>query len=304
MRTLSVVSRDPLMTARMRRLLDGGLDLLPLGSLQEAVAPNAAGVSDVLLVDFGSAFVSPDDLGAVHAQPGRPFLVGLVPAESPNPPGVERCDLVLSRELPDPPLRAAIEQGLRVRRLAREVASFRQHRARSEGAVPSPLAVLLRDEEGRYRVRGQRGLDPVRTEFLRLDPTEGLAAWFRQHARLAVRPELEREPEWLDAGRELALLGGEVAVPLWVQAKLVGILTLGPRVTGQPYSGEDLERLFTLASHVAMAVEDIVLFNTVRAQHGFIEQVLAHLECGAITIDATARVTRFETVQSGRELRL
>ena len=82
-------------------------------------------------------------------------------------------------------------------------------------------------------------------------------------------------------------------MPLWVQAKLVGILVLGPRVTGQPYGSEDLERLFTLASQVAMAVEDISLFNTVRAQHGFIEQVLTHLQSGAITIDAPGRVTRF-----------
>ena len=42
-----------------------------------------------------------------------------------------------------------------------------------------------------------------------------------------------------------------------------------------------------------MAVEDITLFNTVRAQHGFIEQVLTHLQSGAITIDAAGRVTRF-----------
>jgi nitrogen fixation/metabolism regulation signal transduction histidine kinase len=48
-----------------------------------------------------------------------------------------------------------------------------------------------------------------------------------------------------------------------------------------------------LASQVAMAVEDISLFNTVRAQHGFIEQVLTHLQSGAITIDAAGRVTRF-----------
>ena len=68
---------------------------------------------------------------------------------------------------------------------------------------------------------------------------------------------------------------------------------LGPRVTGQPYGSEDLERLFTLASQVAMAVEDISLFNTVRAQHSFIEQVLTHLQSGAITIGTPGRVTRF-----------
>ena len=50
-------------------------------------------------------------------------------------------------------------------------------------------------------------------------------------------------------GSPLAILGA-------VAGSVVGILALGPRVTGQPYAGEDLERLFTLASQVAMAVED------------------------------------------------
>ena len=158
---------------------------------------------------------------------------------------------------------------------------------------PGRAALLLADGEHRYRVRGHRGLDPELARELRLSAEDGLPAWFRRQARPALRPELEREPEWLDAARELAVLGGEVAVPLWVQAQLVGILVLGPRVTGQPYAGEDLERLFTLASQVAIAVEDIALFNTVRAQHRFIEQVLAHLQSGAVTIDATGRVTLF-----------
>ncbi|HEV8310434.1 MAG TPA: GAF domain-containing protein [Methylomirabilota bacterium] len=158
---------------------------------------------------------------------------------------------------------------------------------------PGRAALLLEDHDHRYRVRGRRGLDAAVADHLRLDPAEGLPAWFRRHARPAVRVELERQPEWLEATRELAALGGEVAVPLWVQAKLVGVLALGPRVTGQPYVGEDLERLFTLASQVAVAVEDISLFNTVRAQHSFIEQVLAHLQSGAITLDAGGRVTLF-----------
>jgi two-component system, NtrC family, sensor histidine kinase AtoS len=158
---------------------------------------------------------------------------------------------------------------------------------------PGRAALLLPDDERRYRVRGQRGLDPALTDHVRLTAGDGLPAWFRQHARPASRHELARDPECVDAARELAVLGGEVAVPLWVQGKLVGILILGPRVTGLPYAGEDLERLFTLASQVAVAVEDISLFNTVRAQASFIEQVLAHLQSGAITIDAATRITLF-----------
>ena len=283
--------------------------------------------------------MDPDELAAAAAVASRPFLVGLLAPDEPVPPGADRCDLALPRDTPDAPLRLAIDQGLRMRRLELEVASLRRDRARREPIAPTAtnghgsstalgtvlkelgkllsahfdiervveffldaitelvrpgrVALLLVDDEHRYRPRGFRGLDPDLAARLRLESGEGLADWFRQHVRLAVRGELEREPDWLEAARELALLGGEVAVPLWAQAKLVGILVLGPRVTGQPYGSEDLERLFTLASQVAMAVEDIALFNTVRAQHSFIEQVLTHLQSGAITIDASGRVTRF-----------
>ncbi len=340
MRTVRVLSRDAGLAARLRRLLNGRLDFGVGGSLSRALEPGAAGQADVLLLDFGSANVDPDELAAAAAIASRPFLVGLLAPDDPVPPGADRCDLALPRDTPDAPLRLAIDQGLRMRRLELEVASLRRDRTRREPALapaaanghgsstvlgtvlkdlgkllsahfdiervveffldaitelvrPGRVALLLVDDEHRYRPRGFRGLDPDLAERLRLESGEGLADWFRQHVRLAVRGELEREPDWLDAARELALLGGEVAVPLWVQAKLVGILVLGPRVTGQPYGSEDLERLFTLASQVAMAVEDISLFNTVRAQHSFIEQVLTHLQSGAITIDASERVTRF-----------
>jgi PAS domain S-box-containing protein len=341
MKSVRVVSRDPVLTARLRRIANGHLvDVGTSASFGEALTPGVAGPVEVLLVDFGSARVDVEGLSSAAGATPRPFLVGLVDGNDPVPSGADRCDLVLPRELPDAALRLAIEHGLRVRRLELEIASLRRDRTRRESsALPSPangygnptalgtvlkelgkllaahfdiervveffldaiaelvrpgrVALLLVDDDHRYRLRGFRGLDPGLAERLRLESGEGLAAWFRQHVRLAMRAELEREPEWLEAARELALLGGDVAVPLSVQAKLVGILVLGPRITGQPYGAEDLERLFTLGSQVAMAFEDITLFNTVRSQHGFIEQVLAHLQSGAITIDAAGRVTRF-----------
>ena len=340
MRTVRVLSRDTALAARLRRLLNGSLDLRAGATLAQALEPTAAGQADVLLVDFAAADVDADQLAAAASAPGRPFLVGLLPPDAPVPPGADRCDLAVTRDIPDAALRLAVEQGLRTRRLELEIASLRRDRPRREAmaAPPAPsvpgspaalgmvlkelgkllathfdiervveffldaitelvrpgrVALLLADDERRFRPRGVRGLHPELAERLRLESGEGLAEWFRQHVRPAVRDELEREPDWVDAAQELTLLGGEVAVPLWVQARLVGILVLGPRITGQPYGSEDLERLFTLASQVAMAVEDISLFNTVRAQHGFIEQVLTHLQSGAITIDAAGRVTRF-----------
>jgi nitrogen-specific signal transduction histidine kinase len=340
MRTAALVTRDPKLAERLRRLLEGRLHLVQGASLPLAPDRGLALPIDLVLVDLASAVLTPPELAEVRARYTESLLIGLLPPAEPGeppPPGAEQCPTLVPIDLPDVLLRGAVEHGLRVQRLEQEVATFRRERARPqpppapalEGASaslgtllkemgkllathfdldrvvdffldaitelvrPGRAALLLADHEQGYRVRGQRGLDPGLARELRLDGAEGLPAWFRRHARPAVRRELERDPEWVEAARELALLGGEVGVPLWVQAKLVGILALGPRVTGQMYGGEDLERLFTLSSQVAMAVEDISLFNTVRAQHDFIEQVLTHLQSGAVTIEAGGRITLF-----------
>jgi nitrogen-specific signal transduction histidine kinase len=344
---VALLSRDPLVAQRARRLLGGAIEMVVAGGLRDALRPGpGAAPPELVLLDLDSAALGPEDWALVErrdvpGRPGRPFLLGLTRGEGAWL-AAERCDLVVSPDLPDAALWAAVEQALRVQRLEVEVASLRRERGARAGlggpaalpapaagagsaalgtvlkemgkllaahfdldrvvdffldaigelARPSRAALVLLDDEGRYRVRGQRGLDPGSAGRLRLSAAEGLPAWFRQHGRLATLAELAQESEWLDATQELSALGGIVAVPLWVQAKLVGVLTLGPRITGLPYTPDDQERLFTLASQVAMAVEDISLFNTVRTQHSFIEQVLTHLQSGAITIDLAGRVTR------------
>ncbi len=342
MRTAALVTRDPKLAERLVRVLKGTLDLVQAPSLPLTPEPHASLPLDLVLLDFASTHLDPEELAAVRSRHAPALLVGLLAPTGvgePVTPEAAQCDLVVLTGLPDAILRSALDQAVRFQKLDQEVRSLRRERARQEASAapaaqnggsggslgtvlkemgkllaahfdlervvdffldaitelvrPGRAALLLVDDERRYRVRVQRGLDPALAEHVRLDATEGLPAWFRRHARPAMRVELEREPEWLDAARELRVVGGEVAVPLWVQGKLVGILALGPRVTGQPYGGEDLERLFTLASQVAVALEDISLFNTVRAQHNFIEQVLAHLQSGAITIDAAGRVTLF-----------
>jgi PAS domain S-box-containing protein len=383
MRTAALVTRDPKLAERLRRLLERRLHMIQSAALPVAPDDELALPIDIVLVDLATAAFEPADLADLRRQHADALLVGLLPPAEPGEPlpdGVQQYALLVPTDLPDGLLRGAVEQALRYQRLEQEVATLRRERSRPvtrplpapevgggslntvlkemgkllsahfdldrvvdffldaivELVRPARAALLLAGDEPRYRVRGHRGLDSAMAAELRLAAAEGLPAWLRRHARPALRRELEGEPEWLDAARELRVLGGEVAVPLAVQAKLVGILALGPRVTGQPYGYEDLERLFTLSSQVAMAVEDISLFNTVRAQHAYIEQVLTHLSSGAVTIDAAGRVTLvnrraeellgigraevlgrdlralpsplgdllFETVRDGRELRL
>ena len=98
MRTVRVLSRDTALAARLRRLLNGSLDLRAGATLAQALEPTAAGQADVLLVDFAAADVDADQLAAAASATGRPFLVGLLPPDAPVPPGADRCDLAVTRD--------------------------------------------------------------------------------------------------------------------------------------------------------------------------------------------------------------
>ena len=138
MKTIRILSRDAALTARLRRLLNGSLDLRPGDTLAQALEATAVGQADVLLVDFAAAEVDPDQLAVAASAAARPFLVGLLPPDAPVPPGADRCDLALARDVPDAALRMAIEQGLRTRRLELEVASLRRDRPRREAVTAPP----------------------------------------------------------------------------------------------------------------------------------------------------------------------
>src|SRR5207247_5954384 len=53
-RTVTLVSRDAAMTARLKRLLNGSLEVVALESVRDAVDPGRDNLADALLVDFVS----------------------------------------------------------------------------------------------------------------------------------------------------------------------------------------------------------------------------------------------------------
>lgn len=156
---------------------------------------------------------------------------------------------------------------------------------------PARAALLLPGDGDAYRVQEARGLDPRVRDQVRFRSGEGLVAWLHREAGVARLASLERAPDGMEAARELEVLGAEVAIPLWAEGRLVGILAVGRRVTGQPYGDADLERLYTLAGQVGVAIADIERLERARAQHRFVEQVLAHLATGVVTVDRGGRVT-------------
>jgi signal transduction histidine kinase len=165
----------------------------------------------------------------------------------------------------------------------------------AEMVRPSRCALLLADPEGTaYRVRAHRGLADRVVESVRLSAEEGLPLWLQTHGRIIHAQEAQARPHDAvarEVTRELAMLQAVVAVPLTAHGNLTGILTLGQRITGVPYSHRETEILFNLAAHLASAAEDITLHHQLRYQKVYTERILSHMSNGVITIDRDEKVT-------------
>jgi len=164
----------------------------------------------------------------------------------------------------------------------------------SELARPTRSAILLSEDEHRqYRVRASRGLAPLVVESVSLPADSGLPLWLMSEGRLIQIEEAHAKSADATAreiAREMAVLQAVVAIPLASHGQLVGILTLGQRITGGTYGRRETETLFNLASHLATAIRDIGVHHQLQYQKEFNERILQRMSSGVVTIGPEQRV--------------
>ena len=159
---------------------------------------------------------------------------------------------------------------------------------------PSRSAILLAARESHlYRVVAYRGLAPHVVESLSLAADSGLPLWLATEGRL-IHIEHARshsaEPAAREIARELAALQSVVAIPLSSHGELVGILTLGQRISGGGYGREETETLFSLGTHLATAIREIRVHHLLQYEKEFNERILARMSSGVITIDSDEKI--------------
>jgi phosphoserine phosphatase RsbU/P len=116
---------------------------------------------------------------------------------------------------------------------------------------PSSTFVYLDSPEGRLHVD-----DPAAPDGLREIPSDapGLAELARRGRPRSVEPDT-REPASF-----LAPLGPECLVPIaGREARLLGLVVLGPRLSEEPYSADDERLLGSVASQAGVTLENMAL---------------------------------------------
>ncbi|MBM3240619.1 GAF domain-containing protein [Candidatus Poribacteria bacterium] len=165
----------------------------------------------------------------------------------------------------------------------------------SELVRPSRISLFLYDENSHfYQMRAYRGFSAQFAKDFKLRLDEGLPKWLMTECRVICRGEAEGkmyEPMFLAVRNDMEVLRSVVSVPLCAHGNLIGILNLSNQVTGIPYTNVELEILFTLASHVAVAVKDISNYHRLQEQKNYIENILKGMSSGVITINKEERIT-------------
>jgi len=120
-----------------------------------------------------------------------------------------------------------------------------------------------------------------------------------------------RKPIWLPPDGPLPVsmqnsahayrrLSGFTFVPLNYEGKLIGFMVLGPRRSGDLYTGDDLDFLAAVASQSTLALENARLFGNLRRNldqtmemKNLMDDIFASIATGVITTDLKRRVTLF-----------
>ncbi len=160
----------------------------------------------------------------------------------------------------------------------------------------SKVSILLLEQGGTYRVKASRGMKPELVAELEFKAEDELPLWLGREGRILRKYEvigMALDPKYRELERQLEILQCVVSFPLLSKGRLIGFLNLNQKVTGIPFTNDELEVLFTLASHLAVGIQDIFLYHQMHYQKTYSQKILAYMSNGVVTIDKCERITIF-----------
>jgi PAS domain S-box-containing protein len=155
---------------------------------------------------------------------------------------------------------------------------------------------LYNDEMGEYFPHASRedSAIPYQVE----DPLISLLQ--KSETPVWLPPSGELPKELKEKPGDYRRLLGYTFVPLHYEEKLIGFLMLGPRRSGDLYTGDDLEFLAAVAAQSTLALENARLFANLRRtldqtleMKNLMSDIFASVSTGIITTDLNRKITLF-----------
>ncbi|MDO9533980.1 MAG: ATP-binding protein [Bacillota bacterium] len=163
-----------------------------------------------------------------------------------------------------------------------------------EGAV-----IFQKDKYGFFTVAAEK-LQFISSQVTSrlLEPGNALLDYLEKNAEVLLQTDLKHmavaAQRTLLVG-EMRKLKAEAAVPILMEGKLEAILFLGFKISGEPYSREDVNLLSALSYQVAVSLKNARLYKEVLEIKQYLENVLENMDNGLIAVDAEGKITTFNS---------
>ncbi|MBI5407293.1 MAG: hypothetical protein HZA18_06325 [Nitrospirae bacterium] len=160
------------------------------------------------------------------------------------------------------------------------------------------ISLFLFDEAaGVYKIKGSRGLRPDLASRFSLSCDSGMVLWLSAKGRVLRRDRAEtdagQKTVFTRALREMEVLQAIVSIPIMSDGRLLCLLNLDSKITGDAYSNTEIERLFVLSNYFGRAIQDIYNYHRVCYQKEYIQKILERMGSGVITVNDREEVMIF-----------
>ena len=160
------------------------------------------------------------------------------------------------------------------------------------------LAIVVRDRDRDTFLPGvTRHVDPtVGWSAPPLTTSSALVVELRENPGALLAHELaHRVPS-----RSVAAIAGELrawraetAVPVRREGELIAIMLAGPKLSGDPYFGDDIDLLETMAGQLAIGLKNGQLYQEIVSIKEYNEHILARMDSGVVAVRDDGAVTTF-----------
>ena len=160
------------------------------------------------------------------------------------------------------------------------------------------VSLFLFDETaGVYKIKGSRGLHPDLASRLSLSCDSGMVLWLSAKGRVLRGDRTEadagQKAVFTRALREMEVLQAVVSIPIMSDGRLLCLLNLDSKITGESYSNTEIERLFVLSNYFGRAIQDVYNYHRVCYQKDYIQKILERMGSGVITVNDREEVMIF-----------
>lgn len=124
-------------------------------------------------------------------------------------------------------------------------------------------SVLLLENDGTsLSVKAAKGMDKSIAENLKIRCGEGIAGSIVESGRPVIVTDIEKEGP-ARKNRPRYKTKSFVSIPLRMESRVIGVLNLSDKITGEVFSEEDLKLLLSLSNYASIAIERGVYYNMI-----------------------------------------